>query len=150
MIESEALGQARSTRPVESSHSARGPFWFAPSKERTRIIWLLVILAVIVGSLLPSQSAAIQTLERLPLSDKAEHFIAYALLVFLPGIRERRRVVLGAAFGALILGVGLEVAQYLTGWREFEVGDMIANAIGICLGLAVVTAMRKRAPETEA
>jgi len=111
-----------------------------------RALWFLAILAVIVGSLLPSNSLAIRTLERLPLSDKLEHLGMYAVLVFLPAIHERRSVLLGAAAGAIVLGVGLEIAQLLTGWREYEFADMIADAIGVCMGLAAGLVVRSRLP----
>ena len=110
--------------------------WFLPGKKLTRVAWLLAISAVIVGSLLPSDSATIQTLERFPLSDKVEHIGMYALLAFLPAIHERRRFVIGAALGAIALGIALEYAQLATGWREFEVADMIADAVGVCIGIA--------------
>ena len=108
-----------------------------------RGIWLLAIVAVIVGSLLPSNSAVIRTLDRLPITDKMEHIGMYALLAFLPAIYERRRVVILAAAGAVALGVGMEYAQLLTGWRDFEIGDMVADTVGAILGLASGLAVRK-------
>jgi VanZ family protein len=117
---------------------------FALSKRLLRAVWLAAILAVIVGSLLPSKAAPIQMLERLPLSDKVEHVAMYALLAFLPAIHERRTVAIKVALGAIALGVGLEFAQFLTGWRDFEIGDMIANAVGVCVGLASGAAVRTR------
>jgi VanZ family protein len=69
----------------------------------------------------------------------------YAVLAFLPAIHERRRVVIGIAIGAILLGVGLEFLQLMTGWRDFEVADMFADAIGVCLGLALGAAVRARA-----
>ena len=32
------------------------------------------------------------------------------------------------------MGVGLEFLQRLTGFRTFEIGDMTASAIGVCVG----------------
>jgi len=84
-------------------------------------------------------------LDTLSLSDKVEHYAVYAVLMLLPAIHERRGFVIAAAIGALALGVLLEFAQLYTGWRDFEVGDMIADAIGICFGLAMGIAMRPAA-----
>ena len=121
-------------------------FQLPSAKVVLRAVWYLSILAAIVGSLLPSGSLAIRTLNRLPVGDKVEHAVMYALLAFLPTIHERRSVVLAAAAGALALGVGLEFAQRLVGWRTFETGDMIADAAGVCLGLAFGVAVRIRVP----
>jgi VanZ family protein len=78
-----------------------------------------------------------RALAELHVSDKLEHVGAYALLAFLPAIHERRRFIIAAAIGAVLLGIGLEFGQRLTGWRDFEVGDMIADAVGVCSGVAV-------------
>jgi VanZ family protein len=107
-----------------------------------RVLWAVAILTVIVGSLLSSESAPIQTLDRLPISDKVDHLAAYAALAFFPALHERRRFVLGAALGAIALGIALEFAQRMTGWRDFEIGDMIADAIGVCAGLVIGAAVR--------
>jgi VanZ family protein len=102
-----------------------------------RAAWFLCILIVIVASLLPGSSLPMQLLDRLDLSDKFEHFAAYAVLAFLPALHERRRLVFAAAVGAVLLGVGLEYAQRYSGWRDFEVGDMVADAAGVGFGAAV-------------
>jgi len=68
----------------------------------------------------------------------------YALLAFLPALYERLRVVFANAAGAIALGVGLEFAQLASGWRNFEIGDMIADLAGVCLGLALGVAIRSR------
>jgi len=91
---------------------------------------------VIVASLLPSESAPIRALELLDLSDKVEHTVAYAALALLPAIHERRKFVIGAAAAAVVLGIVLEYGQLYTGWRDFEVADMVADTIGVCVGLA--------------
>ena len=106
---------------------------------------MLALVVAVVGSLLPSDSGPIEMLDSLSLSDKAEHYAVYALLMFLPALHERKGFVITAAIGALALGIALEFAQLYTGWRDFEVGDMIADLIGICFGLAVGIAMRPAA-----
>ena len=107
-----------------------------------RTAWFLTILVAIVGSLLPWDSLPIRELDRLAISDKLEHLGIYALLVFLPAVHERRGVVAAAVVGAVVLGVGLEYAQLYTGWRDFEIGDMVADTIGALVGLAVGWAVR--------
>jgi VanZ family protein len=139
---------ARGALPEAGLYPRYSPL--APSRELLRVVWLLAILAVIVGSLLPANSLAIRTLDRFPVSDKIEHAGMYALLAFLPAVRERRNFVIGAAAGAMALGVGLEFAQRLSGWRNFEVADMIADGIGVCLGLLLGAVTRTRLRDAKA
>ncbi len=115
-----------------------------PSQIRRllRAAWVLAIMIVVVGSLLPSDSAPMRALDLLHINDKIEHCAAYAVLAFLPAIHEKRGFLPAAAIGALALGIGLEYGQLYSGWRDFEIGDMVADAIGVCLGLAVGIPMR--------
>jgi len=118
-------------------------FYPIEAKRLLQIVWLFAILIVIVASLLPADSLPMRALDRLDVSDKIEHFAAYAVLAFLPAIHERRGFIMAAAIGAIALGVGLEYGQLYSGWREFEIGDMVADAIGVCFGLAVGIPMRR-------
>lgn len=111
-------------------------FHAGTAKRILRILWLLAIFTVMVASVLPSDSSPMRALNQLHISDKIEHMGAYLALAFLPAIHERRRFVIAAALGAVALGVALEYVQLYSGWREFEVADMIADAIGVCLGMA--------------
>ena len=76
------------------------------------------------------------------ISDKIEHFGAYALLAFLPAIHERMQRVLAAALCIAALGVGLEFGQRYAPGRSFEIADMIAEGLGIGFGLAVGIPLR--------
>jgi VanZ family protein len=82
-------------------------------------------------------------LNRLKINDKVEHFGAYAFLAFLPVIHERYRFVIAAAIGAILLGVALEFAQLYSGWRDFEVGDLVADAVGVVIGLLAGMPIRR-------
>jgi VanZ family protein len=84
-----------------------------------------------------------RALDDLQINDKVLHFAAYMMLAFLPAMHERRLLVVGAAFGVAALGVALEFGQLFSGWRDFEIGDMIADAIGVCVGLAAGIQMRR-------
>jgi VanZ family protein len=79
--------------------------------------------------------------DRLQINDKVLHFAAYMVLAFLPAIHERRPIV--AAVGAVALGVALEFGQLASGWRDFEIGDMIADAMGAFTGVAVGVSIRR-------
>lgn len=93
--------------------------------------WLLV-LGVVAGSLLPGPS-----LPTIGVSDKIEHAGAYFLLmVWFAGIYHRKYQ--GAiAVGLVGLGVALDVLQLMTRTRQFDVADIVANSVGILLGLVL-------------
>ena len=114
----------------------------AQAKRLLRTLWLAAIVIVVVGSLLPAYSAPMRALAELHLSDKLEHVGAYAVLAFLPAIHERRRFIIAAAIGTVLLGIGLEFGQLFTGWRDFEIGDMLADAVGVCFGVAAAIPVR--------
>ena len=67
--------------------------------------------------------------------DKVAHFIAYGSLSLWFGMvfsGWARQLGIAVAFAAL--GATLEFLQGLTGYRSFEIADMVANAIGAVLG----------------
>ncbi len=66
--------------------------------------------------------------------DKVAHVLAYATLMlwFLQLYPARRRLLLAISF--VLMGVGLEALQGLTGWRSFQYLDMVANTAGVALG----------------
>ncbi|MDQ2694005.1 MAG: VanZ family protein [Pseudomonadota bacterium] len=89
--------------------------------------WLLV-LTVMVLSLMPQppQPPGLTW-------DKAQHLLAYGVLMlwFRQAFAPRRRWI-----GFLVLlGVGLECLQGLSGGRHFEYADMLANTLGVGCGL---------------
>lgn len=68
--------------------------------------------------------------------DKAQHFAAYASLMYWYGMsfepRWRWPVFLVG------LGVGLEFLQGYTGFRSFDPFDMVANTVGVGIGLMLL------------
>ncbi|HJT88322.1 MAG TPA: VanZ family protein [Bryobacteraceae bacterium] len=114
-------------------------------KMLLRAAWVMAIVIVIVGSLLPATSIPIEALGTLGINDKVEHLLAYAVLAFLPALHERWRFVLAAAVGAAALGVALEFGQLYSGWRDFEIGDMVADTAGVCCGVAAAALLRPTA-----
>ena len=69
-------------------------------------------------------------------SDKVGHFLAYALLAFWFSQFYTGRTRALYALGLVAMGVAIEFAQRATGWRNFEVADMVANALGVAAGWA--------------
>lgn len=106
--------------------------------------WLLAIFAVTVGSLLPADVITFMPGGgALSVNDKATHFLAYTLLAVLPIVSVERLVIAMALAGAMApLGIAIEFLQLLVPGRSCEVGDMAADILGICCGIAVATTLR--------
>lgn len=96
--------------------------------------WLAVVAALVL-SLLPPKAVDIPGA-----NDKLEHLIGYLLLTFwFCGLYPRRRYAL-IALGMLAMGGLVEVLQAaLHLGRQAELGDLIADSMGIAL--AVILAM---------
>jgi VanZ family protein len=100
-----------------------------------RRLWLVLgwvlVAATIYLSLIPNPPEPVS----FPGFDKVEHFIIYGALMFWFGqiyTYPRQRVVVAALL--VVLGVGIEFVQGMTGYRSFEYADMAADTIGVILG----------------
>ena len=102
-----------------------------------RGLWILAMFFVLIGSLLPSDTEPIQLLNSLGINDKILHFLAYAVIAFIPAIHEKAAISLWAGVAAVALGIGLEYAQVYAPGRNFDQGDMAANALGVAFGLLI-------------
>lgn len=76
--------------------------------------------------------------------DKLGHLLAYTLLMgWFVQLYRRWPMILLHALLLILLGITLEFLQQRTG-RTFEVADMLANALGVILGiLSTFTPLRK-------
>jgi VanZ family protein len=103
--------------------------------RRARHMWGL-LLALLLGFVLYS---ALSPHPRGPSLgwDKANHVSAFAALAFcgLLALRERPRHLLWIAVGLFAVGAGIEFAQAHVPGRSADPRDLIANAVGILLGL---------------
>jgi VanZ family protein len=57
-------------------------------------------------------------------------------------MHERRRLIVVARSDAVALGIALEYAQLYSGWRDFEIGDLVADVAGVCCGLGAALVLR--------
>lgn len=97
---------------------------------------MLLVVAVIVGSLLPLRAVA-----GVGVDDKVQHLLAYAAMALWFGglLAPQRYLWLGLLL--LALGLAIEVVQGAMGLgREASVGDVIADAGGVAAGLALCMA----------
>ena len=96
-------------------------------------LWVVAIAIVVAGELLPGKD-----LPSLSMSDKSEHFIAYALLSASAVQLFARRLSWGFVCLLLVLmGIALEFLQGAMGLgRSMDRYDALANSIGVLIGLA--------------
>ncbi|MFW5791565.1 MAG: VanZ family protein [Desulfohalobiaceae bacterium] len=97
-------------------------------------LWLVSIGAVVWGSLQPG----VELPGQLWNADKVYHLFAYAWLALLPfAVFRVRRAALGAALAMLALGLALELLQSFIPGRYASGNDMLANALGVGLGIGL-------------
>jgi VanZ family protein len=94
--------------------------------------WLLV-LGVATGSLLPGPIVA----EVMSYNDKVMHASSYfVLMVWFGGLYPRSKH-LRIAVALLGLGIALDLLQGLTATRSLDIFDILANTVGLVLGLVL-------------
>jgi VanZ family protein len=93
--------------------------------------WLLVL-----GTLWLSLVPAAQIPSAISFWDKAQHASAFAVLAYF-GLQAYPGRVPRVACGLALFGAGIEVAQWLTGWRFGDWQDWVADCVGLSLGYAV-------------
>jgi VanZ family protein len=104
---------------------------------------VLELCAVAAGSLAPANWVAVRHLP----SDKLLHFTGYLVAAALPAIALiRKRSLLLATTGLVLLGTALEYAQRFSPGRVVESGDLGANLTGILCGLLVGLVIRRWLP----
>jgi VanZ family protein len=98
------------------------------------VVWFFSI--VLVGWL--SLTPRIEIPYQFSGADKLAHCLAYAWLAILPFFAfARMRAALAEAFLMVPLGIALELAQRYIPGRDFSVADMIANSVGVALGIII-------------
>ena len=91
--------------------------------------WMLVVL-VIYLSLTPAPVEI-----GLEQGDKLSHVFAYLVLMsWFANLYETPVQRLGLALGFILLGISLEFIQRYTGYRSFEITDMVAGTAGVAIG----------------
>lgn len=105
--------------------------------------WAVLICCVIIGSLLPAASPVMVGIGRLRINDKVMHFCAYLAISLLPviGFRNRRNGIM-AGLSMFVLGVLLEAGQHFSPGRAVELGDVIANGVGVSCGVLLAFTIR--------
>ncbi|HQP25973.1 MAG TPA: VanZ family protein [Smithellaceae bacterium] len=122
---------------MKAKQPAKSGKWSRP----ILFLWGASIGAVIFLSLLPRVDLPVDFWN----ADKLYHCAAYSWLALLPVIGfADRRTALTAAFSMIILGLLLETGQYFIPGRMFSVPDILANTLGVILGILLGNYLRKR------
>ena len=100
--------------------------------------WMLLgwafVAVVVAGSVSPEVRIAILSFAW---GDKVAHAASYCLLmVWFAGLYARRYHAVVALF-LIVLGALLEVVQWSLPYRIFEPADMVANGVGVAIGLVL-------------
>jgi len=77
--------------------------------------------------------------------DKLGHFLSYGGVMFwfaLLYVRMKVRALYAAGF--IAMGIAIEFVQGWTGYRDFEVADMVADALGVVLAFGAATLIVRR------
>jgi VanZ family protein len=114
-----------------------GIFAFHSRPKTVFLGWIIVLVCVSVGELLPGSSGPVALLSSANVSDKVLHGSAYGLLALLPAFGFRLPAALGFAFATELIGIALEFAQLRVPDRSYDPFDMLANTVGVLVGLTV-------------
>lgn len=94
------------------------------------VVWIVAIFYI---SLTPHPPQPVSFWQ----ADKLEHALAYGLLMlWFCQIYRQRLFRAGLALLLVFMGIVIEYLQRESGYRTFDVADMLANATGVALGWA--------------
>jgi VanZ family protein len=102
-------------------------------KNLWRSIAYLIIIVIIVLSLIPDPDK----LTPFSASDKLMHTLAYAVSMLWFGLCFKREKLPTIGAGLIFLGIALEIIQGQTGYRSMSIYDIIANCVGVFIGLGL-------------
>ncbi len=108
---------------------------------RHPLVRQLIALIAMAATVWATLATGLPNIDFGPLAwDKARHVLAYAFLMWWTvQAFPRCRPGFCAAF-LLLAGVCLELLQLRTGTRQGDLGDLIANAVGVSPGYALLVA----------
>jgi VanZ family protein len=108
-----------------------------------QVVWFFSIVLIAWLSLAPR----IEIPYQFSGADKLAHCLAYAWLAILPFFGcASMRAALTEAFLMVPIGIGLEFAQRHVPGRDFSVADMIADSVGVALGIVVARYVVTKSP----
>ena len=115
-------------------------FW-KPSSTFWRLSFWSLTLITLWLSLIPAD----QVPSAFHFWDKAQHSLGFAGLAFL-GMMAYPNSIRMLMFYLVLVGAGIEVAQWMTGWRQGDWQDWIADCVGLVMGGVTWRLMRWASP----
>jgi VanZ family protein len=104
------------------------------------LVWIASVAIVIYLSLYPSLEIPYDFMD----ADKIVHFLAYLWLAALPFFAfQVPKTALAGALCMLPLSTGLEIAQHYVPGRCFSVADLVANCLGVMMGIWLARAVKR-------
>ena len=97
-----------------------------------RILFWLALVSSYILAILPQDEVPRLT----PFGDKSNHFLAFAVLTILLLHAYRTKYITAFAW-MLLYGIFIEVSQLFTVNRSSEILDVVADTIGIVIGIAI-------------
>jgi hypothetical protein len=121
------------------------------TSSRLQLLWGLCAGAIAIVGLLPCWGLRTDIFEAY-FNGHWVHFLAYAVVSFLPLLAWRRNQAFVVSMGMAALGTGLEIVRSLVEARPPDIQCIVINALGIAagilLGLNIVT-RRSRMSQTD-
>ncbi|MCP5146174.1 MAG: VanZ family protein [Gammaproteobacteria bacterium] len=109
------------------------------TRNALRAIWLAIgwvmVVVIWIISLIPLRDIPALDFE---FSDKLEHMVAYLILMTWFGVAYANSRWLRVAGWLTLMGIGIEIAQRQTGYRMFDLLDIVADLLGIAAAWAVL------------
>lgn len=100
------------------------------------------VVAAVVGALSLVPGRALPSSQ---MSDKLEHFLAYAALGLIGVATARTSTRMAwSILGIIAFGIAIEFLQMLSPGRHAEFGDAVADAAGALIGGTVAIALRRK------
>ena len=113
-------------------HAWRGRPWWGRG-----VLWASLLLVAYL-SLMPYDGHLLDDQR-----DKLAHLIVYAALTVLAYLAYQRVAMLWLVAALLVYSVGLEVGQYFVPGRFLSWADVVANTLGLLLGIGCCRAIGK-------
>ena len=105
-----------------------------PLRLRWRALWLALGWALAAAIVWLSLTPSPPTID-VEQGDKLGHLAAYCSLMFwFCQLYPTRGARIGYALGFVAMGIAIEFVQRATGYRSFELWDMVADGTGVLIG----------------
>ena len=107
-----------------------------------RTVWIvasmvLAVLAAAAALLPPRGTPGVEIADLGETLAMVLHGVGYAVLAFAVMLAQRNPRPVPTAVGLIFYGAFLEMTQWVIGLRSAQLGDMLANASGVLIGVAL-------------